>query len=46
MGQEAFDTAKRRIRSLERNVRKTLTDEEYELVVSKLEKLSTIISEV
>jgi DNA-binding MarR family transcriptional regulator len=46
LGQEAFDTAKRRIRSLERNVRKTLTDEEYDLIVEKLERLSTIIAEV
>ena len=46
LGQEAFDTAKRRIRSLERNVRKTLTDEEYDLIVEKLERLSTVIAEV
>jgi len=46
VGQEAFDTAKRRIRSLERNVRKALTDEEYDLVVSKLEKLSSVIADV
>lgn len=46
LGQEAFDTAKRRIRALERNVRKALTDEEYDLVVSKLERLGTAIADL
>jgi DNA-binding MarR family transcriptional regulator len=46
LGQDAFDTAKRRIRSLERNVRKALTDEEYDLVVEKLERLGSVIAEV
>ena len=46
VGQEAFDTAKRRIRALERNVRKALTDEEYDEVVTRLEKLTLAISEV
>jgi len=27
-------------------VRKTLTDEEYDLIVEKLERLSTVIAEV
>jgi DNA-binding MarR family transcriptional regulator len=46
LGQEAFDTAKRRIRALERNVRKALTDEEYDLVVTKLERLGTAIADL
>jgi DNA-binding MarR family transcriptional regulator len=46
VGQEAFDTAKRRIRALERNVRKAMTDEEYDEVVTRLEKLTSAIAEV
>lgn len=44
-GQEVFDTAKRRIRALERNVRKALGEEEYDLIISKLERLGTVIAE-
>jgi DNA-binding MarR family transcriptional regulator len=44
-GQEVFDTAKRRIRALERNVRKALGEEEYETIITKLEQLGTVIAE-
>jgi DNA-binding MarR family transcriptional regulator len=46
VGQEAFDTAKRRVRALERNVRKALTDEEYAVIVAHLEKLGNAFAEL
>jgi DNA-binding MarR family transcriptional regulator len=46
LGQEAFDTAKKRVRALERSVRKTLTEEEYAVVVDHLEKLGNALSEL
>lgn len=46
LGQEAFDTAKKRVRALERSVRKTLTEEEYGVVVDHLEKLGNALSEL
>jgi len=46
LGQEAFDTAKKRVRALERSVRKAVTEEEYAVIVGHLEKLSNALSEL
>ena len=46
LGQEAFDTAKKRVRALERTVRKALTEEEFSAIVGHLEKLSNALSEL
>ncbi|HWG23500.1 MarR family winged helix-turn-helix transcriptional regulator [Actinospica sp.] len=46
LGQDAYDTAKKRVRALERSVRKALTEEEFSAIVDHLEKLSNALSEL